>query len=193
MKIRLTENQYKKLFEEGVESSSIGNTITPKVLKFMRSLNKVYNGSDNTIKELTNNWGLNNSDATTIVHNYEQIFKNLPDEEYESFLGKPLEFQGTYVINVSLPTIVAARAYLDYEITIKAGSSEEALENAATMIRDPSFNDIEIPETNYNMDPDLDWDFNETELLRDMSYDVLRDFYMDWQPEEMNKHVTLKK
>lgn len=193
MKIKLTEEQYKKLFKEGDESLTIGNTITPKILKIMRSLNKFYNDTDSTINELIANWGLNNSDATTIVHNYENIFKNLPDEEYESFLGKPLEFQGTYVISVNLPTIVEARAFLDYEITIKAGSPEEALENVVTMIVNPDFNNIEISETRYNINPVLDWDFNDTKLLRDMAQDNLRDLSGSLHGGEYNQYVKLIK
>ena len=130
MKIKLTEEQYKKLFKEDTELSSVGDLITPKVLRIMRALKNMYTNTNDTIKDLINNWSLSDVDATTIVHNYEKTFKNLPDNEYESFLGKPLEFQGNYEISVSLPTIVHARTFLDYTITVQAGSPKDALSNA---------------------------------------------------------------
>lgn len=192
MKIRLTENQYKKLFKEGDESLSIGNTITPKILKIMRSLNKIYNGTDSTINELITNWGLNNSDATTIVHNYEQIFKNLPDEEYESFLGKPLEFQGTYVINCTLPAIVEARTFFDYQITVRAGSREEALVNASELINNHSFDGAELIDSPQNASVELDWDFPDATLVRDMAADILDDF-SGFPPTQLERFIDLKK
>lgn len=193
MKIKLTETQYKKLFKEDSEQLSVGSTITPKILKIMRSLNKFYTNTDKTIKELKNDWGLSDVDATTIVYNYEKTFKNLSDNEYESFLGKPLEFQGNYVISVNLPTTVYCRTFLDYEITVKAGSAEEALSNAVSKIIDDNFNEINLPNTKYNRYPDLDWDIDDTELVRDMAQDILRDFSDDWTSEEINKYITLKK
>ena len=193
MKIKLTETQYKKLFKEDNQQLSIGNTITPKILKIMKSLNKFYTDTNQTINELMNDWGLSNADATTIVHNYEKIFKNLSDEEYELFLGKPLEFQGNYEISVSLPTIVHARTFLDYTITVQAGSPEDALSNAISLIVDDNF-PVEIPETSYNVNPDLDWDFGQdTELVRDMAEDTLRDFSDDWVKDQYKLYIKLKK
>jgi len=193
MKIVITENQHKKLFKEDTESSSVGDLITPKIIKIMRSLNKFYRDTNQTINELTNDWGLSNADATTIVHNYEKIFKNLPDNEYESFLGKPLEFQGNYEISVHLPTIVHARTYLNYIITVQAGSPEDALSNAISLIVDDRF-PVEIPETHYNINPDLDWEFDyDTELIRDMAKDTLTDFSDDWDKSQYNQYVKLKK
>jgi len=193
MKIKLTETQYKKLFKEENGSSSVGNTITPKILKIMKSLNKFYRDTNHTINELMSDWSLSNADATTIIYNYEKTFKNLPDNEYESFLGKPLEFQGNYEISVSLPTIVHARTFLDYTITVQAGSPEDALSNAVSKIIDDNFNGINLPNTRYNRDPDLDWDVDDTELVIDMAQDILRDFSNDWTSEEINQYITLKK
>lgn len=193
MKIKLTEEQYKKLFKEDTESSSVGDLITPKVLRIMRALKNIYTNTDSTINELINNWSLTDVDATTIVHNYEKTFKDLPDEKYESFLNTPLEFQGTYVISVNLPTIITVRSYLDYEITVRAGSRQEAIENAISKMRDRDFDDIELPETHYNLDPDLDWDFTDTELVRDMSVDALTDFSDDWSSDQYKQYIKLKK
>ena len=192
MKIKLTEEQYKKLFKEDTELSSVGDLITPKVLRIMRALKNMYTNTNDTIKDLINNWSLSDVDATTIVHNYEKTFKNLPDNEYESFLGKPLEFQGNYEISVSLPTIVHARTFLDYTITVQAGSPEDALSNAISLIVDDRF-PVEIPQTRYNLDPDLDWDFYDTELIRDMAEDTLRDFSVDWDKDQYNRYIKLKK
>lgn len=192
MKIKLTEEQYKKLFKEDTELSSVGDLITPKVLRIMRALKNMYTNTNDTIKDLINNWSLSDVDATTIVHNYEKTFKNLPDNEYESFLGKPLEFQGNYEISVSLPTIVHARTFLDYTITVQAGSPEDALSNAISLIVDDNF-PVEIPETSYNVNPDLDWDFYDTELIRDMAEDTLRDFSVDWDKDQYNRYIKLKK
>lgn len=191
MKIRLTENQYRKLFEDDSESLSIGNTINPKILKIMRSLNKVYSDTNGTIEELKNNWGLNDPDATTIVHSYEKIFKNTPESEYESFLGEPLEFQGTYVINVGLPAIVEARTFLDYQITIRAGSREEALRNASQLIDNPSFK-VDILDSVNNSSVELDWDYDDAKLERDMSADILNDFYDEWTPKQLEQYIDLK-
>ena len=158
----------------------------------MRALKNMYTNTNDTIKDLINNWSLSDVDATTIVHNYEKTFKNLPDNEYESFLGKPLEFQGNYEISVSLPTIVHARTFLDYTITVQAGSPKDALSNAISLIVDDNF-PVEIPETSYNVNPDLDWDFYDTELIRDMAEDTLRDFSVDWDKDQYNRYIKLKK
>lgn len=193
MKIKLTEEQYKKLFKEDTELSSVGDLITPKVLRIMRALKNMYTNTNDTIKDLINNWSLSDVDATTIVHNYEKTFKDLPDEEYETFLNEPLEFQGTYVISVNLPTIITVRSYLDYEITVRAGSRQEAIKNAISKMRDRDFDDIELPETHYNLNPDLDWDFTDTELVRDMSVDALTDFSDDWSSDQYKQYIKLKK
>jgi hypothetical protein len=191
MKIKLTEGQYKKLFKEDTESSSVGDLITPKVLRIMRALKNIYTNTDSTINELINNWNLSDVDATTLVYNYEKTFKDLPDGEYETFLNEPLEFQGTYVISVNLPTIITVRSYLDYEITVRAGSRQEALKNAISKMRDRDFDDIELPETHYNLDPDLDWDFGDTELVRDMARDTLFDFSTDWTTDQYKSYIKL--
>lgn len=193
MKIKLTEEQYKKLFKEDTESSSVGDLITPKVLRIMRALKNIYTNTDSTINELINNWSLTDVDATTIVHNYEKTFKDLPDEKYETFLNKPLEFQGTYVISANLPTIITVRSYLDYEITVRAGSRQEAIKNAISKMRNYDSDGIELPETHYNLDPELDWDFTDTELERDMSVDSLRDYSTDWTSDQYKQYIKLKK
>lgn len=193
MKIKLTEKQYKKLFKEDTESSSVGDLITPKVLRIMRALKNIYTNTDSTINELINNWSLTDVDATTIVHNYEKTFKDLPDEKYETFLNKPLEFQGTYVISVNLPTIITVRSYLDYEITVRAGSRQEAIKNAISKMRNYDSDGIELPETHYNLDPDLDWDFTDTELERGMSVDALTDISDDWTSDQYKQYIKLKK
>lgn len=192
MKIRISEEQYKKLFKEDTESSSVGDLITPKVIRIMRALKNIYTNTDKTIEDLMFNWDLSDVDATTIVHNYEKTFRDLPDEEYETFLNTPLEFQGTYVIKANLPTVITARSFLDYEITVRAGSRQEALKNAISKMRDRDFDDIELPETHYNLDPDLDWDFGDTELVRDMARDTLFDFSTDWTPDQYKSYIKLK-
>jgi len=191
MKIRLTESQYKKLFEDDSESLSIGNTITPKIIKIMRYLKKVYTDTNETTEDLKKNWGLSDLDATTIINNYEKSFENTPESEYESFLGEPLEFQGTYIINVALPAIVEARTFFDYQITIRAGSREEALYNASQLIDNPSFK-VDIIDSVYNSSVELDWELYEAKLERDMSADILHDFYNEWSPKQLEQYIDLK-
>lgn len=191
MKIKLTEEQYKKLFKEDTESSSVGDLITPKVLRIMRALKNIYTNADKTIEDLMFNWDLSDVDATTIVHNYEKTFRDLPDGEYETFLNTPLEFQGTYVIKANLPTVITARSFLDYEITVRAGSRQEALKNVISKIRDRNFNDIELVDTYPNQFPDLDWDLDDAELVRDMARDTLFDFSTDWTPDQYKSYIKL--
>jgi hypothetical protein len=192
MKIRLTESQYKKLFEDDSELLSIGNIITPKIIKIMRYLKKVYTNTNETTEDLKKNWGLSDPDATTIINSYEKSFKNTPESEYESFLGESLEFQGTYIINVNLPAVVEARTFFDYQITVRAGSREEALLNATTLINDPSFDGVDLIDSPHNASVELDWDFIDAELVKDMSVDTLRRYYTDFTPKQLEQYIDLK-
>jgi hypothetical protein len=191
MKIKLTETQYKRLLKES-NDSKLGDTISKPIIRIMISLKNDYDVDFEGylgIEKIKHDFNLNHSDATTLIHNYRQYFQNKSIEEFEQMLGKPLTKINEYVISVNLPAIVQARAFVDCEVIVRAGSPQEALDLAAngdyvSMVIDSG--------SRYNQNVDLDWDFDDVEILDDMSTDILNDFSNDWGENEINRFIKLK-
>lgn len=191
MRIKINEEQYNRLLSENVYSK-LGDTITKPIIRIMISLKNDYDVDFEGylgIEKIKQDFSLNHSDALSLIHNYKEYFQNKSIDEFDQMLGKPLTKINEYIISVNLPAIVQARAFVDSKIIVRASSPQDALDLAAN--GDYVRMDIDRG-SRYNQNVDLDWDFDDAEILDDMATDLLNDFSNDWGENEINKFIKLK-
>jgi hypothetical protein len=141
------------------------------------------------IEKIKQDFSLNHSDALSLIHNYKEYFQNKSIDEFDQMLGKPLTKINEYIISVNLPAIVQARAFVDSKIIVRASSPQEALDLAAN----GEYITMDIDRgSRYNQNVDLDWDFNDVDILDDMATDVLNDYSNEWGENEIDKFIKLK-
>jgi hypothetical protein len=129
MKLRLTEEQYKRLLSE--DKRGRFNTVTPQVARLMELIHKHHNTSpkEETVQFLISDMGLTNNEALTIWNSWMKDFSSLDIDSYKDLLGNELEFKGVYTISADLPVYLCGRGHLPGYVTVEASSEEDALEN----------------------------------------------------------------
>lgn len=191
MKIRLTEGQYNRLLTEDKDFGSLPDTFTPAIIKIFKLLNR-NEQQYRTLKDikdlLTQTLGINEHESNILVHNYMNKLKE--DVDFDSLIGQPIDFIGTYTIKTIMPTVIMARTYIPGFVEVTAKSKEEALEK----VMSGEYNQMYLDENSieYN-NPDLDYDTaSDGEIMEDMVIDHVED--IDWDdPEEIEYRVKLKK
>ena len=173
MKIRLTEGQYNRLLTEDKDFGSLPDTFTPAIVKIFKLLNR-NEQQYRTLKDI--------KDLLT------QTLKE--DVDFDSLIGQPIDFIGTYTIKTIMPTVMMARTYIPGFVEVIAKSKEEALEK----VMNGEYNEMYLDENSieYGM-PDLDYDpASDGEIMEDMVIDHVGD--IDWDdPEEIEDRIKLKK
>ena len=191
MRIKINEEQYNRLLSENVDSK-LGDIITKPIIRIMISLKNDYDVDFEGylgIEKIKQDFSLNHSDALSLIHNYKEYFQNKSIDEFDQMLGKPLTKINEYIISVNLPAIVQARAFVDSKIIVRASSPQEALDLAAN---GDYVNMVIDRGSRYNQNPDLDWDFDDAEIIDDIATDLLNDFSNEWGENEINKFIKLK-
>lgn len=191
MKIRLTEGQYNRLLTEDKDFGSLPDTFTPAIIKIFKLLNR-NEQQYRTLKDikdlLTQTLGINEHESNILVHNYMNKLKE--DVDFDSLIGQPIDFIGTYTIKTIMPTVMMARTYIPGFVEVTAKSKEEALEK----VMNGEYNEMYLDENSieYGM-PDLDYDpASDGEIMEDMVIDHVED--IDWDdPEEIEDRIKLKK
>ena len=191
MKIRLTEGQYNRLLTEDKDFGSLPDTFTPAIVKIFKLLNR-NEQQYRTLKDikdlLTQTLGINEHESNILVHNYTNKLKE--DVDFDSLIGQPIDFIGTYTIKTIMPTVMMARTYIPGFVEVIAKSKEEALEK----VMNGEYNEMYLDENSieYSM-PDLDYDpASDGEIMEDMVIDHVGD--IDWDdPEEIEDRIKLKK
>lgn len=191
MKIRLTEGQYNRLLTEDKDFGSLPDTFTPAIVKIFKLLNR-NEQQYRTLKDikdlLTQTLGINEHESNILVHNYTNKLKE--DVDFDSLIGQPIDFIGTYTIKTIMPTVMMARTYIPGFVEVIAKSKEEALEK----VMNGEYNEMYLDENSieYGM-PDLDYDpASDGEIMEDMVIDHVGD--IDWDdPEEIEDRIKLKK
>lgn len=191
MKIRLSESQYNRLLTEDKDFGSLPDTFTPAIIKIFKLLNR-NEQQYRTLKDikdlLTQTLGINEHESNILVHNYMNKLKE--DVDFDSLIGQPIDFIGTYTIKTIMPTVMMARTYIPGFVEVTAKSKEEALEK----VMNGEYNEMYLDENSieYGM-PDLDYDpASDGEIMEDMVIDHVED--IDWDdPEEIEDRIKLKK
>lgn len=191
MKIRLSESQYNRLLTEDKDFGSLPDTFTPAIIKIFKLLNR-NEQQYRTLKDikdlLTQTLGINEHESNILVHNYMNKLKE--DVDFDSLIGQPIDFIGTYTIKTIMPTVMMARTYIPGFVEVTAKSKEEALEK----VMNGEYNEMYLDENSieYSM-PDLDYDpASDGEIMEDMVIDHVED--IDWDdPEEIEDRIKLKK
>lgn len=190
MKIRLTEGQYNRLLTEDKDFGSLPDTFTPAIIKIFKLLNR-NEQQYRTLKDikdlLTQTLGINEHESNILVHNYTNKLKE--DVDFDSLIGQPIDFIGTYKIKVTMPTIIQCRTFIDGFVEVDANSKEEAINKVENGI----YNRMYLDDNSRTFrDPDLDFDLPyDAEIMEDMTLDNFRD--IDWGDEdEIEFRIKLK-
>jgi hypothetical protein len=192
MKIRLTESQYKRILKEGDDFASIGNHISRNIIGLFKYFDNNYTSEDiilnpeEILSDIKQILGVSDNTSKILLHNYQKKWLK-GDKNVDRLLGEPLEWVGTYLIRVGLPTEVTTRTYIPGFVEVTASSPEEAIENASVGL----YNDMFFDETSEEYrDPDLDYDLDsDAKIQEDMVLDYVRDISFD----EIKDFIKLKK
>lgn len=187
MKIRLTEEQYKRILSEDTN------------LKYTRPIRIIF-------EELERRWGINERKDITDIINFISDHLGTTEEEsyiiYKNFISHRLDLtegdtlqyykMPVYTIRTIMPTVVTARTYIPGFIEVKATSEEDALNKAI----DGKYEDMYLDENSLNwQNPDLDYDlYGDADIVEDMVIDHLDTDSEEWlMNNELEDFVKLKK
>ena len=184
MKIRLTQEQYKRILTEDTLKA------TKPILKVFELLQRKsdkygrYKVGD-LLKVISEYLG------TTEEESY-IIYKNFVDYGLEWEENEPLEYyeMPVYTIRTIMPTLVTARTYLPGFVEVRALSEEGALNK----VLGGEYMGMYLDENSIEFDnPDLDYDLmGDADIMEDMVIDHVGD--VDWEdPEEIEYRIKLKR
>ena len=187
MKIRLTEEQYKRILTEDNNLK-----VTRPIRKMFELLDRDWGtlGTkkiDDVIKMISQHLGTSEDESYI-------IYKNFMSHRLDLIEGDSLQYNEMpiYRVRAIMPTLVSARTYLPGFIEVKATSEENALNRAL----DGKYEDMYLDDKSLEWDaPDLDYDlYGDTDIMDDMVIDHLHMDSEDWlNLDELEDFVKLKK
>lgn len=189
MKIKLTETQYNRILTEDKNYGTLGDSFQQYMIRTFKLLGKKNLSDEEMKKTIKGDLGLSDHETKILLYNYKNKFLPLPISEYDSLIGEPIDFVGTYKIKVNMPTVVSCRTYIDGFVEVTANSKEEAIDKVENGIYERMYLDTNSLDF---MNPDLDYDLpDDAEIMEDMTLDSFRD--VDWSDEEeIEWRVNLK-
>ena len=189
MKIKLTENQYNRLLTEDKNYGRLGDSFQQYMIRTFKLLGKKNLSDEEMKKTIKGDLGLSDHETNILLYNYKNKFLPLPVSEYDSLIGEPIDFVGTYKIAVDMPTVVSCRTYIAGFVEVTANSKEDAIDKVENGIYERMYLDTNSLDF---MNPDLDYDLpDDAEIMEDMTLDSFRD--VDWSDEEeIEWRVNLK-
>ena len=170
MKIKLTEDQYKRLLVENDKSFLDGKVDFPhignKVNKFIVKLfNYIYEkkgryvpSQNRDIREMmVRDFGLTLAESKLLIHNYD-LFSDEGVSEFSGYLDAPLEFWGEFRYNTSIPVQAYVGGYIGGWVTGHASNYDEFIEQ----LKDGDWEDIDSDwsEDIESYPEDAEWDFD---------------------------------
>ena len=194
MKIRLTEEQYRRLLIEDKDYGRLGEKVQQYMVNMFELLDKRIqtpaieseDNKDEIIDIIKSHLGLNDHEANIVYYNYINKWLNRSG----NIVGEPLDFVATYTIRTIMPTVVSARTYLPGFVEVTASSSEDALDK----VLNGEYNTMYLDENSFEFDnPDLDYDmYGDADIMEDMVIDHVGD--IDWEDtEEIEDRIKIKK
>jgi hypothetical protein len=189
MKIKLSETQYNRLLTEDKNYGRLGDTFQQYMVRVFKLLGKKNLSDEGMKKTIKGDLGLSDHETNILLYNYKNKFQPLPIAEYDSLIGEPIEFVGTYKIAVDMPTVVSCRTYIAGFVEVTANSKEDALDKVENGTYERMYLDTNSLDF---MNPELDFDLpDDGEIMEDMALDYFRD--VDWSDEdEVESRVNLK-
>ena len=187
MKLRLTEEQYKRILTED-DNLKVTRPIRKMFELLDRNWDKLGTKKiDDVIKMISQHLGTSEDESY-------MIYKNFMSYRLDLIEGDPLQYyeMPVYRIRSIMPTVVSARTYLPGFIEVKATSEENALNKAL----DGEYEDMYLDDESLEWDdPDLDYDlYGDTDIMDDMVIDHLYDDSEEWlMNNELEDFVKLKK
>jgi hypothetical protein len=189
MKIKLTETQYNRLLTEDKNYGRLGDTFQQYMVRVFKLLGKKNLSDEEMKKTIKEDLGLSDHETNILLYNYKNKFLPIPISEYDSLIGEPIDFVGTYKIAVDMPTVVSCRTYIAGFVEVTANSKEEAINKVEDGIYGRMYLDTNSLDF---MNPELDFDLpDDGEIMVEMTLDNFRD--VDWSDEdEVENRVKLK-
>ena len=181
MKIKLTEDQYKRLLVENdksfldgkVEFPHIGNEVNKFIVKLFNYLHQKvgpYRTSldRDIIQIIVRDFGLTLAEAKLLTHNYGTFSSSGEVDEFSSYLGEPLEYWGEFQFNTEIPLQAYVYGTIDGWVTGHATSYDDFIEQ----IKDGDWDDIDSAwaEDIESYPEDAEWDIDQ-----DYAYDKIKD------------------
>mgnify|MGYP003660585122 CR=1 FL=1 len=183
MKIKLTEEQYKRLLVENdkdfldgkVEFPHIENKVNKFVVKLFNYIHQKegrYQPSKNRDIHniITRDFGLTNAEAKLLTHNYADFTLDGEVSDFNEFLGTPLEFWGEFKYNTRVPLSAYVNGNIDGWVTGHASSYEDFIEQLAQ----GDWEDI-----------DSDWSDEIESFPEDAEWDIDSDYAWDMLKDEI--------
>ena len=184
MKIKLTEDQYKRLlvendksFLEGkVEFPHIGNEVNKFIVKLFNYLHQKvgpYRTSldRDIIQIIVRDFGLTLPEAKLLTHNYGTFSSSGEVDEFSSYLGEPLEYWGEFKFNTQVPLQAYVYGTISGWVTGHATSYDDFIEQ----IKSGDWEDI-----------DSDWSDDIESYPEDAEWDIDQDYAFDKIRDEIN-------
>lgn len=179
MKIKLTESQYNRLLLENdksfldgkVEFPHIGNKVNKFIVKLFNYIyDKEGRGGEGATQNrkitqiMVRDFGLKNSEAKLLTHNYNILSSNGEETEFSKFLGEPLEYWGEFKFNTEIPVQAYVTGYIGGYVTGYASNYEEFI----AQLSDGEYEDI-----------DSDWSEDIESYPEDAEWDIDEDYAYD--------------
>lgn len=187
MKIKLTEEQYKRLLVENdkdfldgqVNFQHIGNKVTPFIVKLFNIISKKSKMTwDAQVGMVKNDFSLTEAEAVLLVYNFNNFksTKGITDD-FSEVLGEPLIYYGKFIFDTDIPVFGTVSGYIDGYAEGYATSYEEFRDQLED-------GDVEIlPDWNNSVET---YDHNtEWEVDHDYAMDRLQDNIMDYDVEDL--------
>lgn len=186
MKIRLTEEQYKRIL---TEDNNLKVTIPiRKIFELLHrnwdklSLKKI----DDLLKMISEHLGVTEDVSYMIYKNFMSYGLGLVEGDSLLHYEMPV-----YTIKTTMPTVVTTRTYLPGFVEVKATSEE----NAINRVLDGKYEDMYLDEDamgNYTTDFGGNFNSDDAEIIDGMVLDLFSD--VDWDDqEEIEYRIKLKK
>jgi hypothetical protein len=189
MKIKLTETQYNRILTEDKNYGRLEDTFQQYMVRVFKLLGKKNLSDEGMKKTIKGDLGLSDHETNILLYNYRNKFLPLPIAEYDSLIGEPIEFVGTYKIAVDMPTVVSCRTYIAGFVEVTANSKEDAINKVENGTYERMYLDTNSLDF---MNPEFDFDLpGDGEIMEEMTLDYFRD--IDWSDEgEVEDRVNLK-
>ena len=193
MKIKLTEEQYKRLLVENdkdfldgqINFKHIGNKVTPFIVKLFNIINEKCNDCpfDRMTAMIKNDFALTEQEAVLLTYNYNNFRGKRPNDEwtFNEALGEPLVYYGKFLYDMNVPVYGQVNGMID-------GWAEGYGTSYGDFLEQIENGDVEIiADWNGRVDADtydVEWSVDE-----DYANDQLSDIGMDYDEEDLSDFI----
>tara|TARA_Y100000310_G_scaffold290603_1_gene317930 strand:- start:425 stop:1039 length:615 start_codon:yes stop_codon:yes gene_type:complete len=201
MKIKLTEDQYKRLLVENdksfldgkVEFPHIGNKVNKFIVKLFNYIHHkvgTFKPSNNReIREIIiRDFGLTDGEAELLRHNYANFSHDIDTDDFSEFIGADLEFYGELKFNTRIPMSAYMYGTMDGYLTGHATSIDDFIDKLEN-------NDWEDVDTDWVDDiesypEDAEWEID-TDYTSDRVSDEIMDLRRQGDEDDIRDRIEI--